>query len=498
MNNFFIYIYLNKYLENMKHLIHMLLFILLCSGFSCKTTQREAGHGYIYSDLAPTPPMGWNSFDAYDCRINEADFKATVDYMAEYLKPYGYQYAVVDYIWWHPEPGNWDTPRRKGHPNLRYEQDGKPLHPEYITMDGFGRLLPAVERFPSAANGSGFKPLADYVHGKGLKFGMHIMRGIHRSAVYQNTPIKGTDYTAGQIGEPWDTCNWCNHMYGVDPSKPGAQDYYNLLFDMYAGWGVDYIKADDILSPVYHRGEIELIRNAIEHCGRPMVLSLSPGEAPLTNAKHLSENAHLWRVSNDLWDEWEDIEHNFELLAAWSSYIGPGNWPDADMIPVGKISLEDRPHGPERMCMLSWDEQVLLMSLWSMARSPLMIGADLLTLPDSTLWLLTNDEVLYINQHSTDNRQVIRQDRRNVPPCEKKQYYTIWTATDPANGDKFVGLFNLLDEESEVCFNLEWEMLRGDYLVRDLWQKTSVGTAEGTLCATLGAHGAALYRLSKK
>ena len=482
----------------MKHFTHIIFFILVWMGFSCTMTQPETSQEFVYSELAPTPPMGWNSFDAYDSRINEVEFKATVDYMAEHLKPHGYEYAVVDYIWWHPEPGNWDNSRRKGHPNIRYERDGKPLHPEHITMDEYGRLLPAVERFPSAANGEGFKPLADYVHSKGLKFGIHIMRGIHRSAVYYNTPIKGTEHTAGQIGEPWDTCEWCNHMYGVDPSKPSAQEYYNSLFELYAGWGVDYIKADDILRPVYHRGEVELIRNAIEHCGRPMVLSLSPGEAPLSDAKHLSENAHLWRISNDLWDEWEDIEHNFELLERWSSCIGPGNWPDGDMIPVGKISLDDRPHGPERMTMLTWNEQVLLMSLWSIARSPLMIGADLLTLPDSTLWLLTNDEVLYVNQHSTDNRQVIRQDSRNVRSGEKKQYYAIWTAKDPDNGDKFVGLFNLLDEESEVCFNMEWEMLRGKYLVRNLWQKTDIGATEGTLCATLGAHGAALYRLSKQ
>ena len=109
--------------------------------------------------VAPTPPMGWNSFDAYDCRINEEEFKATVDFMAEHLLPYGWEYAVIDYIWWHPEPGNWDTPRRFGHPNIRYKEDGAPLHPEYITMDEYGRLMPAPNRFPSAANGKGFKPL---------------------------------------------------------------------------------------------------------------------------------------------------------------------------------------------------------------------------------------------------------------------------------------------------------------------------------------------------
>ena len=146
--------------------------------------------------------------------------------------------------------------------------------------------------------------------------------------------------------------------------------------------------------------------------------------------------------------------------------------------------------------MLTWEEQVTLMSLWSIARSPLMIGADLLTLPDSTRALLTNDEVLYVNQHSTDNRQVIRRERRSVHPGGEDMHFAVWTATDPKNGDKFVGLFNLLDKTSEVCFNMEWEMLRGKYLMRDLWQRKDMGTIEGILCATLEAHGAALYRLS--
>ncbi|HPH20373.1 MAG TPA: hypothetical protein PLE32_16400, partial [Haliscomenobacter sp.] len=159
--------------------------------------------------VAPRPPMGWNSFDAYDCRINEAEFKATVDFMAEHLKPYGWEYAVVDYIWFNPEPGNWKNPRRRfGHPDVRMDAQGRPL--DKLVMDENARLLPATERFPSAAGGKGFKPLADYVHGKGLKFGIHIMRGVARQAYFENLPIKGTNYRVQDIAEPWDTCNWCN------------------------------------------------------------------------------------------------------------------------------------------------------------------------------------------------------------------------------------------------------------------------------------------------
>lgn len=481
----------------MKNLLSPFLVIVICTVVGCESNHSSKTTNADWSEIAPTPPMGWNSFDAYGCRINEEEFKAIVDYMAEHLKPSGYQYAVIDYIWWHPEPGNWDTPRRKGHPNIRYTSDGALLYPEYTTMDEFGRLLPAEERFPSSADGAGFKPLADYVHSKGLKFGIHIMRGIHRGAFHDDLPIKNCEYTAREIGEPWDTCSWCNQMYGVDPTKPGAQEYYNSIFELYAMWGVDYIKADDILAPVYHRGEVELIRNAIDNCGRPMVLSLSPGEAPLSDAKHISESANLWRISADLWDEWEDIERNFDLLQGWASYIGAGSWPDADMIPVGRISLNDRPHGPERQSMLTWNEQITLMTLWSMARSPLMIGADLLSMDDSTKMLLTNEEVLYVNQHSCDNRQVIRRAGKSKVPGELNTHFVAWSATDPENNDKFIGLFNLLDEESEVCFEMEWEMLRGVYGVRDLWQKKEIGNTEGVLCATIGAHGAVLYRLSK-
>lgn len=436
--------------------------------------------------LAATPPMGWNSFDAYDCRINESEFKATVDYMAENLLQYGWEYAVIDYIWWHPEPGNWDTPRRKGHPDIRYKEDGSPLFPEETTIDEYGRLLPSIERFPSAANGKGFRPIADYVHSKGMKFGIHIMRGIHRVAAYNATPIMGSKATAKDIAEPFDTCGWCNHMFGVDASKEGAQEYYNSLFNLYAEWGVDFIKADDTMFPPYHKEEIEMMRKAIDQCGRPMVLSLSCGEAPVSRGKHLKENANMWRISGDFWDNWESLKHNFDLLNAWSPFIGEGHWPDADMLPIGKISLQDRPHGSERMSNFTMPEHYTLMSLWSIAKSPLMMGGDLLTTPESTMKFLKNEEILYVNQHSVDNRQVIKNDGQAV-----------WIATDPKNGDKFIGLFNLSEKAKEVKFTLEAEGLRGKFNVRDLWDNKDLGTISTTLRANIDSHGGRIFRLTK-
>ncbi len=446
---------------------------------TCSTQQRD----YV----APTPPMGWNSFDAYDCRINEAEFKATVDYMAENLLEYGWEYAVIDYAWFNDNPGKWGNPnKRYGHPDVRLDKNGVPL--DSLCMDQYSRLLPSVERFPSAANGAGFKPLGDYVHSKGMKFGIHIMRGIPRQAYFLKTGIKDAPgVTAFDIAEPLDTCNWQNNLYGVNFAVKGAQEYYDSLFELYAEWGVDFIKADDMMYPPYHKQEIEMMHNAIEKCGRPMVLSLSCGEAPLSRANHLKENATMWRISADFWDRWHDLEHGFDLAEEWSSHIGPDSWPDADMIPIGKLALDNRPVGKERMSQFTEAEQQTLMTLWCMQRSPLMIGADLLSTPSEIVKrFFQNGEVLYVNQKSCDNRQVFKRNGE----------YAIWVAQDEANDDRFVALFNLRDKPAEVKFNMEHDQMRCKYKVRNLWSQKDEGVVEGWLNAKLDAHGSAIYRLT--
>lgn len=473
--------------KNSSFVSALFLFLVLIVTSGCNNSTKKTVDRYENGKfkVALTPPMGWNSFDAYDCRINEQEFKQTVDFMAKNLLEFGWNYAVIDYVWFNDEPGNWNNPKRRfGHPDIRLDKNGFPL--DTLVMDDFGRLLPSVKRFPSAANGAGFKSIGDYVHSKGMKFGIHIMRGIPREAYYKNLPIKGTEYFAKGIAEPWDTCQWQNNFFGIDASKPGAQEYYNSIFELYAQWGVDFIKADDTMYPPYHKGEIEMIQKAIQNCGRPMVLSLSCGEAPLGRAQHLKDNATMWRISADFWDKWEDLSHSFDLLNAWSSHIGPDSWPDADMIPFGHISMNNRPHGSDRMSNFTPEEHKTLMTLFSIARSPLIIGADLLSTPKETIdTYFRNAEVLSVNQRSTDNRQVFKNDK-----------YAIWTATEPETGDRYIALFNLSDNPSSVKFDMELEWLRGDYKVRDLWKKQDIDTVNGKLEAQLGAHDAALYRLS--
>lgn len=465
---------------------------------ACSNDQRiaEFESAPKTTPVAERPPLGWNSFDAYDSRINEEQFRATVDFMSDHLVDKGWEYAVIDYIWWNPEPGAYNTPenytRRVGHPNVRLDEHGKMTHPELVTMDEFGRLLPAVERFPSAANGAGFKPLADYVHSKGMKFGLHIMRGIHRLAYEKNLPIKGASVTAQQISDPNDQAGWLNNTFGVDARKEGAQAYYDSIFALYASWGVDYVKADDMMGSCgapfygYAKGEIEMMHTAIKNSGRDMILSLSCGEAPISQANHLKENATMWRISADFWDRWDDLKRSFELLDKWTPYAGPGHWPDGDMIPFGRISLDNRPHGPERLSNFTETEHYALMSLFSIARSPLIIGSDLLSTPIETIeTFFGNEAILAVNQYGENSRQVVRID----------DDYAVWISEDSLSDDYYIALFNLSEQTQEVTFEYKHEALEGRFQITELWEGKELGQFSERFSQSLRSHEGRVYRL---
>ena len=299
--------------------------------------------------------------------------------------------------------------------------------PIYV-YDEYGRYTPALNRFPSAANGVGFKALADYVHGLGLKFGIHIMRGLPKIAAEKKLPVKGTNgITCDMIASNDSACTWLRDNYKVDYRKPGAQEYYNSIFDLYAQWGVDFVKVDDLSRP-YHTAEIEMIRHAIDQCGRPIVLSISPGETPLNKMEHVKNHANMWRTVDDFWDNWSQLNYQFNVCAKWAPYIAPGTWPDADMLPLGKISIRGE-RGEERWTNFTTDEQYTMMNLWTIFKSPLMFGGDLPQNDEATNKLLTDPEVLYMHHYSANNRQLNRNDNRIV-----------WAADDPANGDKFVAV----------------------------------------------------------
>jgi hypothetical protein len=412
---------------------------------------------------APTPPMGWNSWDCFATTIKEGQAKAEADYMAAHLKAHGWQYVVVDIQWYEPAATGYDY--RKG---------------AALTLDEWGRLQPAENRFPSSAGGAGFKPLSDYVHSLGLRFGIHLMRGIPRQAVERNLPVKGTSYSARDIADVASLCPWNTDMYGVDMSKPGAQDYYDSVFALIASWGVDYVKVDDISRPYHeHQREVEGVRLAIDHSGRPMVLSLSPGETALDAADHVSRHANLWRISDDFWDNWKSLDEQFARLENWNPHRLPGAWPDADMLPLGVLELGRRSTG------FTHDEQVTVMTLWSIARSPLMFGGDMTKMDPFTLSLLTNDEVIEVDQHSANNRPVF--DRAGL---------VAWTADVPGSSDRYVALFNATESGAGVAVKLADLGILGPAAVRDLWTHRDLGPSGPEFAPVLPPHGAGLYRLS--
>ncbi|MBH8567718.1 NPCBM/NEW2 domain-containing protein [Microvirga sp. STS02] len=379
-----------------------------------------------FHQWATTPPMGWNSWDCYGPTVTEAEVKANADYMARNLKSSGWEYVVVDIRWY---VGN-DTAHGYNEKN-----------PDW-NLDEYGRFVPAVNRFPSAAGGKGFKPLADYLHSKGLKFGIHIMRGVPVVAVQRRLPILGTKLTAADIYSKEGQARWLHDMYTVK-AGPGAQEYYDSLFKLYAAWGLDFVKVDDLSEP-YHKPEVEMIRRAIDKSGRRIVFSTSPGETPIAEATHVATHANMWRTVGDFWDSWEQLKEHFAVCARWASHIRPGAFPDADMLPLGRLGIRAE-RGDDRMTRFTPDEQRTLMTLWSIFRSPLMFGGDLPSNDAATLALITNPRVLAVNQRSTHNRQLFR-----------RGDLVAWTADDPATGDKFLALFNAQDQELAPASEAAW------------------------------------------
>lgn len=428
--------------------------------FAAKSKSASAAAG-----LAPTPPMGWNSWNSFGPTITEAQALENADIMVAKLLPFGYNVFTVDIQWYEPNANSYE-----------YRKDAE------LTMDQYGRLQPAPNRFPSAANGAGFKKLADQIHARGMKFGIHLMRGIPRQAVRLNTTILGTSLRAQDIADTKAICEWNGDMYGVDMTKPGAQEYYNSVFKQYAAWGVDFVKMDDMSRP-YERNwpEVEAAHKAIAASGRPIVLSLSPGEMDLRWANHVPHYAQMWRISDDFWDEWRLLNDQFQRLENWNPVMGANSWPDADMLPLGRLALGARD------TKFTPDEQQTLMSLWSIARSPLIMGGDLRHLDAKTLALLTNPEVLAVNQRSRDNH-----------PHRADAGTRIWSARSADKRNlQYLALFNTSDAPTEIVFDLSrLDLGNRSLAVRDLWARRDQPAVRGALRITLAPHASTLLGLS--
>lgn len=456
------------------------------------------------NDFAPLPPMGWNSYDYYDTTVDEASVKKNADYMAARLKEYGWEYIVVDIQWYAHGAGS--------------ERDKYQYIPfSTLEMDDYSRLLPDPERFPSSKNGAGFQPLADYVHSLGLKFGIHIMRGIPRIAAHNHCAVKtdnavsrarrtaagtcpsqdgnlGTAVlSAADIADPSSICGWNPDMYGVR-NTPEGQAYYDSLLELYASWGVDFIKCDDICNtnlyphnPYSARREIEMLANAIRHCGREIVLSLSPGPALIEQAWHYETYANMWRITDDFWDDWKLLKDMFRRCELWQKHVSKGCYPDCDMLPIGYLG---KGFGRERTCNFTKEEQRTMLTLWCIFGSPLMLGAELTKLDEWTLSLLTNKDILAMRDPALRPHQLCLDEQKAV-----------WTASDEKNSTVYAALFNLSDTEAQLALPLAdlagHLSLPADNFkqITTLWEH-SVSEVTDTIRATLAPHSCIVYRLS--
>ena len=407
------------------------------------------------------PPMGWNSWDCYGTSVTEAIVRQNASYMAEHLKLYGWEYIVVDIQWYQP-----------GAVDYNYESFSD------IVMDDWGRLQPAVNRFPSASSGAGFRPLADYVHSLGLKFGIHIMRGIPRMAAHRHLPIAGSEFTCAQAADPYSICQWNPDMYGAKQDHPAAQAYYDSIFRMYARWGVDFVKCDDIARKYPQcRKEIEMISTACRNCGRDIVLSLSPGPAPLSEAEHLKAWSNMWRITDDFWDDWKLLKGMFERAEKWCVYAGSGHWPDADMLPFGAIRLCGEETAAGRWTRFTPEEQRSLMALWCMMRSPLMMGGELTKCDPFTLSLLTNAALLAIQRESFCAHSLRTTDEEAV-----------WIAPRKDGRGLYAAVFNLSDNARRITVTEELLEIPAGRAV-ELW----TGTSCEELSAYLKPHACAVW-----
>lgn len=400
------------------------------SGSASRTLTLNAG-----STLALTPPMGWNSYDSFIAAVKESDVVDAAKAMKTLLQPYGWDTVVIDYLWYDPEK----------------------------TTDNNGRWLPSKSKYPNANGPEGFKSLAAQVHALGLKFGIHLMRGIPRKTVTANSPVADSTYTASQAGNTGDTCSWDDHMYGVKAETDAGKAWYDSIYKQYAAWGVDFVKVDDMMNPyggnVLHSEEVKAVHNSIMKTGRSIILSLSPGPHQTKDVAVLNANANMWRQVNDFWDTngLSSMADEFTAAYNWSitSGVTPGHWPDADMLPLGTIG--------NRACAFSHNQQVMVMTLWAMMPSPLMFGGMMTKLGNDswTLALLTNEEVLAVNQDALGNRAKRLSQQNNTE---------VW-ARDLADGRKAVALFNRGTQDATVSVTFSQLGLTGTPAVRDLWRK---------------------------
>ncbi len=413
-------------------------------------TARRPFRIVVGDDICLTPPMGWNSWYGCSEGVSAEQVKAAADaFVKSGLRDHGWTYVNIDDCWQGPR-------------------------------DPVTRVLMGNERFPA------MQELCDYVHERGLKIGMYSSPWVGTYAGFRGSSCEKADGTYPD-GLPEDKRLQPNQIFGRFPGyqsfkagRVGKYWFFDLDARAMAEWGIDYIKVDWKPNDV---PTTERMAGDLRASGRDIILSLS-NAAPIENAPGLSGLANLWRTGCDIHDSWASISRCFNEMA-WLKFQRPGHWNDMDMLQVGMRGVPNRFNAPPVMTHLTPDEQYTQMSMWCLQSNPLLLSCYIDQLDDFTLSLLTNDEVIEVNQDPAGEpaRRVVKAEDLEVwyKPME--------------DGSLAVGLFNR--EDKDAAINVTWDDLglQGRQKVRDLWRQKDLGSHAESFTSLVHPHGVVLLKI---
>jgi alpha-galactosidase len=396
--------------------------------------------------------MGWETWwSGHTGTATEAEVKATADVMAAKLAPFGYQYILIDDGW-------------------------------YDGFDTYGRWQPDTRKFPD-----GFKGIADYVHSKGLKIGIYLTPGINDTVVAANSAIEGTTYHVKDIvtsaAGSTDKATGATTRK-IDYTKPGAVEYVQGYANLFASWGVDHVKFD-FVGPgggggnADNQDDVKQWRAALDKTGRQIWLNLS-NKLAISAIATWQGYSNAWRVENDVEcycstsTDWAHVVREINGLPPFASYAGAGHWNDLDSLMLGNGAFDG----------ITTTERQTMFSFWAIGCSPLIIGADLTNLDTADLAILTNSEVIAINQAAVAPKAVATSSSEQV-----------WYSKQ-ADGSIAVGLFNFGASATQVSARFSDVGGTSAMSVRDLVSHTDLGPSSASFSATLAAHGSRLLRLT--
>jgi len=412
--------------------------------------------------LGATPYMGWSSWSLTGSKVtgygrswmNAAHVEAESDAMHQQLQSHGYTYINLDAFWEQTSGSD-------------------------FVVDAFGRWTPDPTRFPDIA------AVGAHVHSNGQKFGLYMVPGMPKLAVSKNTPIQGTSCHANDIVvHPLTAGNHFNDTWKIDYTKPCAQAYINSIASQLHGFGADYLKLDAVapgseVAGFDTRADVHAFAQAL----KPFNIWLELSSAvDINNISFWQQNANGWRIEGDVecrgncpghLTSWSKVSSRFNDAPRWAQFAGPGGWNDFDSMNAGNGSMDG----------LSNTERQSYVTLWAISAVPMYTGDDITKLDSFGLSLLTNDEVIAVDQAG-----------KPATPISQSSSQQVWRVHN-SDGTYTVALFNLGSSTATVTVNWSSLGLSGSQNVRDLWSHTNLGSFSSQFSASLPSHGSRLLRV---